>query len=95
MTWPDASPERGLGRLAAILPSMQAIVVRALGDPDVLTLGTHPAPEPGPGEVLVRVRAIGVNFSDTERRRGSMIPPPCPGFRATRPPAWSRRSARR
>lgn len=43
-----------------------------------MTLGTHPAPEPGPGEVLVRVQAIGVNFSDTERRRGIYDPPALP-----------------
>lgn len=57
---------------------MQAIVVHALGDPDVLTLRTHPVPEPGPGEVLVRLQAVGVNFSDTERRRGSYDPPALP-----------------
>jgi NADPH2:quinone reductase len=57
---------------------MQAIVVHALGDPDVLTLRAHPVPEPGPGEVLVRLQAVGVNFSDTERRRGSYDPPALP-----------------
>jgi len=57
---------------------MQAIVVHALGDPDVLTLRVHPVPEPGPGEVLVRLQAVGVNFSDTERRRGSYDPPALP-----------------
>jgi Zn-dependent alcohol dehydrogenase len=57
---------------------MQAIMVHALGDPDVMTLGTRPTPEPGPGEVLVRVRAAGVNFSDTERRRGIYDPPALP-----------------
>lgn len=34
----------------------------------VLELGTLPTPDPGPGEVLVRVRASGVNPSDTKRR---------------------------
>ena len=57
---------------------MRAIVVRALGDPDVLTLGSADAPRPGPGEVLVRLHAIGVNFSDTERRRGAYDPPALP-----------------
>ena len=37
-----------------------------------------PLPEPGPGEVLVRLHAIGVNFSDTERRRGVYDPPRAP-----------------
>jgi NADPH2:quinone reductase len=57
---------------------MHAIVVRALGGPEVLALGTHPTPRPGPGEVLVRLHAVGVNFSDTERRRGVYDPPPLP-----------------
>lgn len=57
---------------------MQAIVVQSLGDPDVLTLRTHPVPKPGPAEVLVRLEAIGVNFSDTERRRGIYDPPALP-----------------
>jgi NADPH2:quinone reductase len=57
---------------------MQAIVVHALGGPEVLVLRSHPVPEPGPGEVLVRIHAIGVNFSDTERRRGVYDPPALP-----------------
>jgi NADPH2:quinone reductase len=57
---------------------MEAVVVHALGGPEVLVLRPHPVPEPGPGEVLVRVHAIGVNFSDTERRRGVYDPPALP-----------------
>ncbi len=57
---------------------MRAIVVDTLGDPGVLTLRSHPTPQPGPGEVLVRLQAIGVNFSDTERRRGVYDPPVLP-----------------
>ena len=57
---------------------MQAIVVEALGGPEVLTLREHPTPQPGPGHVLVRVQVIGVNFSDTERRRGTYGPPQLP-----------------
>jgi NADPH2:quinone reductase len=49
---------------------MRAIVVQRLGPPEVLELSEAPVPEPGPGQVLVRVHAAGVNFSDTERRRG-------------------------
>lgn len=57
---------------------MRAVVVTALGGPEVLTLGSAPVPRPGPGEVLVRLHAIGVNFSDAERRRGSYDPPALP-----------------
>lgn len=37
---------------------------------DVLTIGELPDPEPGPGDLLVRVRASGVNPSDTKHRAG-------------------------
>jgi NADPH2:quinone reductase len=57
---------------------VRAIVVRAFGDPDVLTLGDREVPRPGPGEALVRLHAVGVNFSDVERRRGSYDPPALP-----------------
>jgi NADPH2:quinone reductase len=57
---------------------MRAIVAYTLGDPGVLTLRSRPTPQPGPGEVLVRLQAIGVNFSDTERRRGVYDPPALP-----------------
>lgn len=49
---------------------MRAIVVQRLGPPEVLELVEVPVPEPEPGQVLVRLQAAGVNFSDTERRRG-------------------------
>ena len=57
---------------------MRAIVVHSVGAPDVLRTGHRPVPEPGPGEVLVRLHAVGVNFSDTERRRGVYDPPALP-----------------
>ena len=57
---------------------MQAIVATVLGPPDVLVLRFHPVPAPAAGEALVRVHAVGVNFSDTERRRGSYDPPALP-----------------
>ena len=57
---------------------MRAIIVHALGGPDVLTLGSKELPRPAPGEVLVRLHAIGVNFSDTERRSGAYDPPKLP-----------------
>jgi len=69
---------RPQGKDHAILLRMRAIIVHALGDPDVLTLGSKQMPRLGPGEVLVRLHAIGVNFSDTERRRGAYDPPELP-----------------
>lgn len=50
---------------------MRAIHVAEHGGPDVLTLVERDPPEPGPGEVAVDVGAVGVNFADIKRRRGS------------------------
>lgn len=49
---------------------MRAIVVREFGGPEVLRLDEVPDPEPGPREVVVRVRAAGVNPVDAYRRSG-------------------------
>jgi NADPH2:quinone reductase len=49
---------------------MRAIVYRQTGDPSVLQLVDRPEPEPGPGEVLVRVAVSGVNPTDWKARRG-------------------------
>ncbi len=57
---------------------MRAIVVSELGQPEVLVLGDAPEPVPARGQVLVRMRAAGVNFSETERRRGLYRPPALP-----------------
>ncbi|WP_372424215.1 NADPH:quinone oxidoreductase family protein [Salinarimonas chemoclinalis] len=44
---------------------MRAVLCERLGPPETLTLVEIPVPEPGPGEVLLRVRAVGLNFFDT------------------------------
>lgn len=49
---------------------MKAIRYHQVGGPEVLRWEDAPEPVPGPGQVLVRVHAAGVNFADTERRRG-------------------------
>ncbi|NIH85613.1 NADP-dependent oxidoreductase [Amycolatopsis granulosa] len=49
---------------------MRAVDVRALGGPEVLEVVDAPRPVPGPGEVLVRVHAAGVNPADWMLRRG-------------------------
>lgn len=50
--------------------SMKAVVMREPGDPEVLELRDVPRPEPGPGEVRVRVASSGLNRADLLRRRG-------------------------
>jgi NADPH:quinone reductase len=44
---------------------MKAVLCRAYGPPESLEIAEIPTPEPGPGEVLVRVRAAALNFFDT------------------------------
>src|SRR5216117_3942496 len=50
---------------------MKAIRVHEFGGPEVLRLEEVPTPEPGPGEVLVRMHAIGVNPVETYIRAGT------------------------
>jgi len=58
---------------------LRAIVVKSIGGPEVMQLAEVPEPAPpGPGEVLVRIAAAGVNFADTERRRGIYSAPLLP-----------------
>lgn len=49
---------------------MRSIEYSATGDPEVLTLVERPMPEPGPGEVRVRIHRSGVNPTDWKSRRG-------------------------
>ncbi len=55
---------------------MRAILVRAPGGPEQLYLGEYPMPSPGPGELLVRVRATSLNRADLLQREGKYPPPP-------------------
>ncbi len=50
---------------------MKAIIVRQFGGPEVLRVEDVPDPKPGPSQVLVRIRAIGVNPVDTYVRTGT------------------------
>lgn len=49
---------------------MRAWMLRRTGGPDVLELTEIDAPEPGPGEVAVRVEAIGINYAEVLSRKG-------------------------
>jgi NADPH:quinone reductase-like Zn-dependent oxidoreductase len=59
---------------------VRAVVVTKHGGPEVLKVQERPDPTPGPGEVLVRVAAAGINFADVMARIG-LYPdapkPPC------------------
>lgn len=58
-------------------PMMRAIAVRA-GEtgPEALEIQQIERPQPGPGQVLIRIRAAGVNRPDILQRRGLYPPPP-------------------
>ncbi|MDF3147893.1 alcohol dehydrogenase catalytic domain-containing protein, partial [Streptomyces sp. T21Q-yed] len=50
----------------------KAVAIHQFGGPDVLSLVDVPEPVPGPGQVTVRVRAVGVNGFDCRVRSGGM-----------------------
>lgn len=63
--------------MAQELPSrMTAIAITEPGGPRVLKPERRPLPEPGPGEILIKVRAAGVNRPDVAQRKGAYPPPP-------------------
>ncbi len=56
--------------------SMRVIKVASPGGPETLVLATAPVPRPGTGEVLIRVKAAGINHADLLQRQGHYPPPP-------------------
>ncbi len=52
---------------------MRAIQMSEYGGPEVLRLVELPVPEPGPGEVIIRVARAGLNFADTHRRTNTYL----------------------
>jgi len=63
---------------------MRAMVVKRYGPPEVFESREVPDPQPKPGEVVIRVKAVGVNFADLLQRMGiypgTPKPPFVPGF---------------
>src|SRR5690348_11100311 len=55
---------------------MRSVVITQAGGPEYLAIRVTEMSEPGPGEVLVRVRATALNRADVLQREGRYPPPP-------------------
>jgi len=55
---------------------MRAVEITTPGGPEVLKLVERPMPVAGPGEVLIKVTAAGINRPDVFQRKGAYAPPP-------------------
>ena len=49
---------------------MRQVWIPRTGTPDVLEVRTAPDPQPGQGEIRIRVKATGINFADVLARMG-------------------------
>ncbi|RYY07710.1 MAG: NAD(P)H-quinone oxidoreductase, partial [Sphingobacteriaceae bacterium] len=54
---------------------MKAIVITQPGEPEVLQVTERETPQPKPNEVLIEVKAAGVNRPDVAQRKGNYPPP--------------------
>lgn len=59
---------------------MRAVVVKRHGDVSVFSIEERPEPQPGPGQVRIAVKAVGVNFADVLSRLGVYKAAPKPPF---------------
>lgn len=62
--------------MAQLPQSMRYISLPAPGAPDAMQVANGPVPQAGPGELLIRVEAAGVNRPDVAQRQGTYPPPP-------------------
>lgn len=62
--------------MGRIPDTMRAVVAEGGGGPEVLKVIHRPVPSPGEGEILVRVKAAGINRPDVLQRQGGYPPPP-------------------
>jgi NADPH:quinone reductase len=58
------------------LEAMKAVLLNGFGGPEVMQVGEVPTPDPGKGQIRLRVAATSVNRADTVQRRGNYPPPP-------------------
>ena len=62
--------------MTVVPETMTVVEISSPGGPEVLKPATRPVPQPGHGEILVKVAAAGVNRPDVLQRAGSYPPPP-------------------
>lgn len=62
--------------MTSLPATMTAVEISSPGGPEVLKPATRPVPQPGHGEILIKVAAAGVNRPDVLQRAGSYPPPP-------------------
>ncbi len=62
--------------MSSIPATMTVIGIKAPGGPEMLVPTDRPVPQPGEGEILVKVAAAGVNRPDVMQRQGLYPPPP-------------------
>jgi NADPH2:quinone reductase len=62
--------------MTALPERMTVVEIQEPGGPEVLKAEPRPVPKPGPGEILVKVAAAGVNRPDVMQRMGLYPPPP-------------------
>src|SRR5438309_2192906 len=65
------------GQIMDKLPAQMTVIgISKPGGPEVLLAETRAVPKPGPGEILIKVHAAGVNRPDIAQRAGHYPPPP-------------------
>ena len=74
-----------------VIPDMRAVRIHTHGGPEVLQVDEVPEPAPGPGDLLVRLRATSVNHRDIWIRRGH----PHPAYHVDLPAVLGHRRLRR
>jgi NADPH:quinone reductase len=73
----EQSQEAIQGQIMEKLPAQMTVIgISKPGGPEVLLPETRAVPVPGPGEILVKVEAAGVNRPDVAQRSGAYPPPP-------------------
>src|SRR5262249_11642937 len=75
-----AAGPKGGAMSSATQQRMKRVVIHHFGGPEVLKVVDDDIPQPGPGEVRVRILAAGVSFSDALLRAGTYLGGPKPPF---------------